>query len=216
MNEIFEKISESLQKGSVKEVEQYVNEGLEMHLTVEDLLNEGLLKGMNIIGEKFKNNEVFVPEVLIAARAMNRGIDILKPLMIVDEENKKGKVIIGTVKGDLHDIGKTLVKIMMEGKGLDIVDLGVDVAPEKFLEVYKEEKADIIACSALLTTTMNEIITVVKLFEEAGLRNEVIIMCGGAPVTDDFCQAAGADKYTKDASSAAEYAVLACENKKGA
>ena len=210
MNAIYEQISQALQKGKVKDVKEFVNQAINEGLPVKDILEKGLLAGMGIIGDKFKNNEVYVPEVLIAARAMNSGAEILKPLLAESGVKAKGKVAIGTIKGDLHDIGKNLVKMMMEGKGLEVVDCGVDVSPEKFLEAYKTEHVDIIACSALLTTTMNEMKKVVELFEAEGLRDKVIIMCGGAPVTDAFCKSIGADIYAADAASAADAAVAAC------
>lgn len=210
MSEIYQQISESLQKGKVKDVKEYVTQAINDGLPVKDILEKGLLDGMGIIGEKFKNNEVYVPEVLIAARAMNSGAEILKPLLAEGGVEAKGRVAIGTIKGDLHDIGKNLVKMMMEGKGLEVIDCGVDVSPEKFLETYKTENVDVIACSALLTTTMNGIKDVVELFKSEGLRDKVTIMCGGAPVTEAFCKSIGADIYTADAASAADAAVEAC------
>ena len=160
---------------------------------------------------KFKNNEVFVPEVLIAARAMNAGVEILKPHLASSGAEKKGTVVLGTVKGDLHDIGKNIVKIMLEGKGLEVVDLGVDVAPETFVEKAIETNADIIACSALLTTTMTEMKNVVDKTVEAGIRDKVKIIIGGAPVTQSFCDSINADYYTSDAASASDVALEICE-----
>lgn len=151
---ILNEMSEFLQQGRAKNVKELVQQALDENLDPKSILNEGLLDGMSIIGEKFKNNEVYVPEVLIAARAMYAGMEILKPVLTETGVESVGKVVIGTVKGDLHDIGKNLVKMMMEGRGLDVVDLGIDVAPEKFIEAAKEHDAQIIACSALLTTTM--------------------------------------------------------------
>ena len=171
------------------------------------LFRSGLLPGMSIIGEKFKVNEVFVPEVLVAARAMNMGTAVLKPLLMESGIKAAGKVCIGTVKGDLHDIGKNLVKMMMEGKGLEVVDLGVDVTPEQFIDAVKNEGCQIICCSALLTTTMGVMGEVVKAAEAAGVRDQVKIMVGGAPVTENFCRQIGADVYTSDAASAADAAV---------
>ena len=154
-----------------------------------------------------KKNEVYVPEVLIAARAMNTGIEILKPLLAEGEYVSKGKVVLGTVKGDLHDIGKNLVKIMLEGKGMEVVDLGIDVSAEKFIDAVKSESAKVIACSALLTTTMTEMENIVKAAEEAGIRDQIKIMVGGAPVTDSYCKSIGADTYAPDAASAADAAL---------
>jgi methylmalonyl-CoA mutase cobalamin-binding domain/chain len=167
---------------------------------------------MGIIGEKFKNNEVYVPEVLIAARAMYAGMEIIRPILTETGVESIGKVVIGTVKGDLHDIGKNLVKMMMEGRGLEVIDLGIDVSPERFIEAAKEHDAQIIACSALLTTTMTEMKNVVEAAKEAGIRDQVTIMVGGAPVTDSFCKSIGADIYTADAASAAEEAARVCKS----
>ena len=208
---ILNDISESLQKGKAKIVKELVNQALEEGISPKDILEQGLLDGMNVIGEKFKNNEVYVPEVLIAARAMNAGTTILKPLLTESGVKATGKVCIGTVKGGLHDIGKNLVKMMMEGKGLEVIDLGTDVAPEKYVSTAIEEGCQIICCSALLTTTMGYMKDVVEECEKAGIRNKVKIMVGGAPVTEAFCQQIGADKYTSDAASAADAAVELCK-----
>lgn len=208
---ILNDISENLQKGKAKIVKELVNQALEEGIAPKDILEQGLLDGMGVIGEKFKNNEVYVPEVLIAARAMNAGTTILKPLLTESGVKASGKVCIGTVKGDLHDIGKNLVKMMMEGKGLEVIDLGTDVSPEKYVSTAIEEGCQIICCSALLTTTMGYMKDVVEECEKAGIRNKVRIMVGGAPVTEAFCQQIGADKYTSDAASAADAAVELCK-----
>lgn len=207
---ILNDISENLQKGKAKVVKELVQQAIDEGLPVKQILEEGLLSGMSIIGEKFKNNEVFVPEVLVAARAMNMGAALLKPLLADAGVAATGKVCIGTVKGDLHDIGKNLVKMMMEGKGLEVVDLGTDVPPEKYIDAVKNEGCQIICCSALLTTTMGVMEDVVKAAEAAGIRDKVKIMVGGAPVTEAFCKQIGADKYTSDAASAADAAVELC------
>ena len=207
---ILTEISELLQKGKANEVKELAQKGLDEGLAAKSILEDGLMPGMAIIGDKFKKNEVYVPEVLIAARAMNAGIEILKPHMSDSDVINKGTVVLGTVKGDLHDIGKNLVKIMMEGKGMNVVDLGIDVAPEKFVEAVKENSADVVACSALLTTTMTEMENVVKALEEAGVRSGVTVMVGGAPVTQSFCDSIGADRYAPDAASAADEAIAAC------
>ena len=211
---IFEEISEMLQKGKRKDVEALVQSAIDQKIPASDILDKGLLAGMTIIGTKFKNNEVYVPEVLIAARAMNAGVMILKPLMVSEGVQSKGKACIGTVKGDLHDIGKNLVKMMIEGQGIEVVDLGTDVAPETFVEAAKTQNCQIICCSALLTTTMGAIADVVKAAEKEGIRNKVKIMVGGAPVTDAFCKQVGADYYTPDAASAAEVALEICKGTK--
>lgn len=207
---IYLEISENLQRGKAKIVKELVQKAIDEGLPAAQILNEGLLSGMNIIGEKFKNNEVYVPEVLVAARAMNMGMQVLKPLLIEDGVQATGKVCIGTVQGDLHDIGKNLVKMMMEGKGLEVVDLGTDVSPDTFINAAVEQNCQVICCSALLTTTMNVMEEVVKRAETAGIRDKVKIMIGGAPVTQDFCQEIGADVYTSDAASAADAAVALC------
>ena len=200
-------ISENLQKGKAKVVKELVQQAIDQGIPVEQILDEGLLSGMNVVGEKFKNNEVFVPEVLVAARAMNVGTELLKPELAEAGVSAKGKVCIGTVKGDLHDIGKNLVRMMFEGKGLEVIDLGVDVAPEAFVQAAVEHGCQIIACSALLTTTMPAMAEVVKAAQAAGIRDKVKIMIGGAPVTQEFCDSIGADAYTPDAAAAAEKAV---------
>lgn len=204
-------ISENLQHGKAKVVKELVQQAIDQGIPVQQILDEGLLSGMDVIGEKFKNNEVFVPEVLVAARAMNMGATLLKPLMAESGVKAAGKVCIGTVKGDLHDIGKNLVKMMMEGKGLEVVDLGTDVAPETYIAAVKEQGCQVICCSALLTTTMGVMGEVVKMAEEEGIRDQVKIMVGGAPVTQSFCDQIGADVYTSDAASAADAAVALCK-----
>lgn len=208
--ELLSQISQNLQCGKAKVVKQLVQQAIDEGIPVQQILNEGLLDGMNVVGEKFKNNEVFVPEVLVAARAMNMGTQLLKPLMAQEGVEAIGRVCIGTVKGDLHDIGKNLVKMMMEGKGLEVVDLGTDVAPETFVQTAIDQNCQIICCSALLTTTMGTMADVVKQADAAGIRDHVKIMVGGAPVTQAFCDQIGADAYTSDAASAADKAVEFC------
>ena len=207
---IYSDISENLQKGRAKAVRALVEQAVAEGCPAADILNEGLLAGMNVVGEKFKKNEVYVPEVLVAARAMNMGVQVLKPQLAQDGVKAVGRVCIGTVQGDLHDIGKNLVKMMMEGKGLEVIDLGVDVAPETFVQTAVEQNCDIICCSALLTTTMDVMGEVVRAAEAAGIRDRVKIMVGGAPVTEAFCRQIGADCYTSDAASAADAAVELC------
>ena len=204
---VLEDMSEQLQKGKKKQVVALCQQALDEGIEAGRILNEGLMPGMDVIGVKFKANEIFVPQVLVAARAMNAGAELLKPYLSEGENTKKGKVCIGTVKGDLHDIGKNLVIMMLEGKGFEVIDLGVDVAPETFIKTAIEENCDIIGCSALLTTTMPVMADVVKAAEEAGIRDRVKIMVGGAPVTEEFAMSVGADAFTKDATSAAEKAL---------
>ena len=208
---ILNEISENLQKGKAKIVAELVQKALDEGVAPDAILNEGLLAGMNIIGEKFKINEVYVPEVLVAARAMNKGTAILKPHLAAAGVQATGKVCIGTVQGDLHDIGKNLVKMMLEGKGLEVVDLGSDVAPETFVQTAIEQNCQVICLSALLTTTMGVMEDVVKKAIELGVRDKVKIMIGGAPVNEDFCAKIGADIYTPDAASAADAAVEFCK-----
>ncbi len=200
-------ISEWLQKGRAPKVKAFVQQALDEGIPANEILQDGLLDGMNIIGQKFKNNEVFVPEVLVAARAMNRGIEVLRPYLVANGVEEKGTVILGTVKGDMHDIGKNLVRMMMEGKGLKVIDLGVDVPVEKFLDAARENDAKVICCSALLTTTMGEMRNVVEAVEASEMKGKVKVMIGGAPITQTFCEQIGADCYTADATSAAEAAL---------
>ena len=207
---ILQDISAKLQAGKAKDVKALVQQAIDEGIPAKQILEEGLLSGMSVIGEKFKNNEIFVPEVLIAARAMNMGAGLLKPLLAESGVKATGKVCIDTVKGDLHDIGKNLVKMMLEGKGLEVIDLGTDVAPETFVKTAVEENCQIICCSALLTTTMGVMGDVVKATQDAGLRDKVKIMIGGAPVTEAFCRQIGADAYTPDAASAADRAAAFC------
>lgn len=207
---ILNEISLNLQQGRAKNVKELVQKAIDDGMNAETILEEGLLSGMSIIGEKFKNNEVYVPDVLIAARAMNAGSELLKPLLVSSGVKAKGKVVLGTVKGDLHDIGKNLVRMMMEGKGLEVIDLGIDVPTDKFITAAVENEAQVIACSALLTTTMGEMKNVVEAAKNAGIRDKVAIMIGGAPVNDNFCKSIGADAYEPDAASAADTAAEFC------
>ena len=199
-------ISEALQKGKAKAVEELVAKALDGGENAQDILNNGFLAGMDIIGDKFTNNEIYVPEVLMAARAMNKGMGLLKPHLTEQGVKPIGKAVIGTVKGDMHDIGKNLVALMMEGKGIEVIDLGVDVSPEMFYETYEKEGAKIIACSSLLTTTMVEMKNVVDYFTEKGARDKVTIMIGGAPITEKYRETIGADLYSADAATAADLA----------
>lgn len=200
-------ISEAMQRGRAKLIKTLVPQALEEGIPAQEILQDGLLAGMDVVGRKFKANEIFVPEVLVSARAMNVGAELLKPYLSEAGVEPKGKVILGTVKGDLHDIGKNLVRMMLEGKGLTVIDLGVDVPPEKFIESAIENDCKIICCSALLTTTMPVMGEVVEKAVEAGVRDKVKIMIGGAPVTEAFGQSINADAYTPDATTCAEVAM---------
>lgn len=208
--QILEEMSALLQAGRAKKVVELVKQALAEGISPQTIMEEGLLSGMAVIGEQFKNNEIYVPEVLIAARAMTMGMAELKEPLARDGVQAKGTAIVGTVKGDLHDIGKNLVKMMLESKGLTVVDLGVDVSAEAFVEAAKEHHADVICCSALLTTTMGEMQRVVEVATEQGIRDQVKIMVGGAPVSESFCRSIGADIYTNDAASAADAALQVC------
>ena len=210
--EVFLKeISENLQKGKAKIVTEKIQKAIELGCKPSRILDEGLLAGMNIIGEKFKDNEVYVPEVLVAARAMNMGVALLKPHLASSDIQTTGKVCIGTVQGDMHDIGKNIVKMMLEGKGFEVIDLGVDVPPEVFVQTAREQDCQIICCSALLTTTLEVLEKVVQACIKAGIRDRVKIMVGGAPVNQELCDTIGADCYTCDAASAADAAVELCK-----
>lgn len=201
-----QEMSEFLQKGRAKNVKTLVQQALDEGLDPKAILNEGLLSGMMIIGEKFKNNEVFVPEVLVAARAMNAGLSILEPKLVEVGNEPVGKAVVGTVKGDLHDIGKNLVVMMLKGAGFEIHDIGVDADADAFISKAEEVGANIICMSALLTTTMPNMKDVIEELKARGLRNKYIVMVGGAPVNESFAEQIGADIYTSDATSCAEAA----------
>lgn len=203
---IIEEISEAIEKGKVKIVKELVPAAIEQGHSAQEILNDGLLHGMSIVGDRFTRNEAFVPEVLVSARAMNKGTELLKPLLAAEGSQPIGKVCIGTVQGDLHDIGKNLVKLMLESKNIEVIDLGVDVPPEKFVQTVIDEKCDICCCSSLLTTTMPMMEEVVKAMKAAGIRDQVKIMVGGAPVTQGYCDQIGADYYTDDGASCANKA----------
>ena len=208
---IYIEISENLQKGKAKAVKELVQKAVEEGCPAKEILEKSLISGMDEIGERFKNGTAYVPEILVAARAMKMGFEILVPLLAESDVKATGKVCIGTVQGDLHDIGKNLVKMMMEGKGLEVIDLGNDVSPQTFIDTAVEQDCQVICCSALLTTTMDVMADVVKCAQEAGIRDKVKIMVGGAPVTEEFCKEIGADVYTSDAVSAADAAVELCK-----
>jgi len=199
-------IATALIAGKRNDVAEKVKQALAEKVEPAKILNEGLIAGMQVVGTKFKNNEFYVPEVLIAARAMKAGMEILAPQLAAAGVQPIAKVVIGTVKGDLHDIGKNLVAMMLQGGGFEVIDLGTDVPAEKFVQTAQEKGAKIIAMSALLTTTMPQMSTVVKALQEAGLAGKVKSMIGGAPVTQDFCDEIGANGYAPDAASAVDKA----------
>ena len=202
-----DKISLAVQNGKRKEIKVLVPQAIEEGLGAQEILTGGLMAGMDIIGGKFIRDEVFVPEVLIAARAMNTGTELLRPLLVAEGAQSIGKACIGTIKGDLHDIGKNLVKVMLESKNIEVIDLGVDVEPQKYIDTAIVENCDLICCSALLSTTMDGLAEVIKCADAAGIRDRVRIMVGGAPVTQEYCDRIGANAYTPDAGSAANRAV---------
>jgi len=198
-------LAESVINGKANDAKELTQKAIDGGVPVGEILNNGLVKGMSVVGEKFKNNEFYVPEVLIAARAMHSAMDILKPLLASSGVEPIGIVAIGTVKGDLHDIGKNLVVMMLEGAGFEVMDLGIDVAPEKFVQAVKDG-AQVIAMSALLTTTMTAMKTTIEALEEAGVKDKVKTLIGGAPVTQNYADEIGADGYARDAASGADKA----------
>ncbi len=203
---IFEEIADEVQKGNSESVEVLTKRALLQDISAEDILNNGLVAGMDIVSEKFKNNEIFIPEVLISAKSMYSGLGIIKPLLAESNVKSKGKVVIGTVKGDLHDIGKNIVAMLLQGAGFDVVDLGADVPKEKFLEFVKNERADILGMSALLTTTMIYMKEIIETLKNAGLRQDVKVIIGGAPVTESYAAQIDADGYAPDAASGVDLA----------
>jgi corrinoid protein of di/trimethylamine methyltransferase len=206
MDDLFEKMAESLIAGKQDEVLKICQNALEKGATAKQILDNGLLAGMDVVGKRFKAGDMFIPEVLLCARCMHGAMDILKPLLSDADSKGAGKVIIGTVEGDLHDIGKNLVAMMMQGAGFKVIDLGVNIKPQGFVDGVKEHKPDILGMSALLTTTMPKMEETIKALEEAGLRDQVKIMAGGAPVTQEFIKKIGGDAYGANAASAAENA----------
>ena len=204
---ILQEIADALVVGNANKVKELTEKALAEGISAGQIIKEGLIPGMAVIGERFKKNEIYVPEVLIAARAMQAGLAIVKPLLTEAEAaDKLGVVCIGTVKGDLHDIGKNLVAMMLEGAGFEVIDLGVDVAPEKFVEAVKEHNADFVALSALLTTTMVNMKETIQALTDAGLRDSVKVLVGGAPVTQAFTDDMGADGYAPDSGTPVDVA----------
>ena len=201
-----EKFYAAISQGKVDEVKKITQEAIDAGEKAESVLKEGLLPAMEQIGVKFKNCEIYIPEVLIAARAMHGGMAILKPILSKSAANQAAKVIVGTVKGDLHDIGKNLVAMMLEGGGFEVIDLGIDVSADKFVEAIKKHQPQVVGMSALLTTTMREMKSILEAIQEAGLRKQVKAMIGGAPVTERFAKEIGADGYAPDAATAVDVA----------
>jgi 5-methyltetrahydrofolate--homocysteine methyltransferase len=209
--DILVKISESLQNGNHEKISELINIAIHKKVSPKDILDNGLLAGMNVIGDRFKKHQIFLPEVLLAAKAMYIGMELLKPLLIEEGIPNIGKVVLGTVQGDLHDIGKNLVGIMLKGAGFEVIDLGKGVSPEKFIEVAQEEGASIIGMSALLTTTMPVMKEVVNLLKEKELNGSIKTIIGGAPVNEEYARQIGADAYAYDAAKAVETVKLLTE-----
>ena len=203
---VLEDIREALKQGDRDGVTDLVKCAIDQGIEIKRILDEGLIAGMEVIGNKFKCNEIFIPEVLISAKAMHAGMAILKPYFLKCGIKPLGKVIIGTVKGDLHDIGKNIVSMMLKGACFEIEDFGIDVAPEKFVDAAKKEGRAIIAMSSLLTTSMNSMKETINALKKSGLRDRVKVMVGGAPITQAFADSIGADCYAKDAASAVDMA----------
>jgi 5-methyltetrahydrofolate--homocysteine methyltransferase len=199
--EILSEISKQLEAGNDKKVYELTNDAIGSSIDAKTILNEGLIAGMNIVGEQFRKHEIFLPDVLLAAKAMYAGMELLKPLFIKDDIPTLGKIVIGTVRGDMHDLGKNLVGIMLKGAGFEVIDLGKDVAPEKFVETASTEKADLIGMSALLTTTMPVMQEVIQLLEENNLNDDIKTIIGGAPVSKEYAEKIGADAFAFDASN---------------
>ena len=204
--ELLERISEELQNGNFIDVPKLTKDALEQGVAPAVILSDALVAGMDVVGEKFRRDELFMPEVLIAAKAMQAAMEVLRPRLIETGAETAGTIAIGTVKGDLHDIGKNLVGMLLEGAGFQVIDLGVNVAAERFVEVVKSRRPDIVGLSALLTTTMPQMKEIIESLVEAGLRDTVKVMIGGAPVTEKFARDIGADWYSPDATGAVEKA----------
>ncbi len=206
MDHLIQAIFDGIVDGSRTIVTQKVQEALDAHLDPQTILNQGLVAAMSKVGQLFEDGEYFVPEMLVSARAMQEGLNLLKPHLLAGDIKPMGKVVAGTVKGDLHDIGKNLVCMMLEGAGFTIQDLGADVSPEAFVEAVRQGDVDLVAMSALLTTTMSNMKVTIQALEESGLRSRVKVMIGGAPVTEAYAQQIGADGYAPDASRAVKLA----------
>ena len=203
---LLDQIKNAVYEGLEDETSAMVQAAVDKGTSPQAILDT-MMEAMEMVGEEFKNEELYIPEVLCSCYAMQNGSEVLKPLLLENQQTATGTIVLGSVKGDMHDIGKNLVKMMFEGRGFKVVDIGIDVPEERFVEAAVKEKADIVACSALLTTTMPEIPKIVKAFEDAGVREQFKIMIGGAPITQDFCDKTGCDAFAKDAGSAAETAV---------
>jgi corrinoid protein of di/trimethylamine methyltransferase len=206
MTDIFKTINGMVVDGKFNDIEEQVQQAVDAGTDLNRLINDALISAMDIVGERFSEGEIYVPEMLVSAKTMKLGLNIIKPLLQSGEIENRGTIVMGTVKGDLHDIGKNLVTMMMEGAGFKIIDIGVDVKIENLVEILKKEKADILGLSALLTTTMPEMQNVIAVLKEAGLRNHIKVIVGGAPIDQVFADKIGADGYGKDAAAAVQLA----------
>jgi 5-methyltetrahydrofolate--homocysteine methyltransferase len=206
MSEIITNLKEDLYNGKVDEVAAATQKALDEGISAGEILNQGLIAGMDVVGRDFKSGELFIPEVILCARAMHGGLEVIQPLLIETGNASLGKVVIGTVAGDLHDIGKNLVSMMLKGAGFEVIDLGTDVQPEEFVEIARAEGANLVGMSALLTTTMLSMKSTIDALSEAGLRDSVRVLVGGAPVTANFAEQIGADAYAADAGTAVDTA----------
>ncbi len=206
MSDQFSALADAVTAGDIEAVKRLTNQALAGGAKAGDVLNKGLMAGMDVVGQLFRDGELFIPEVLMSARAMTASLEVLKPLLTGSDAAGAGTVVIGTVEGDIHNIGKNLVAMLLEGAGFKVIDLGIDVTPETFVKAALEHKPDIVAMSALLTTTMPKMAATVEALREAGIRDQVKIMAGGAPVSDDFVRGIGADAYASDAPTAVEKA----------
>ena len=195
---------EGVIKGDASVIETEVNKALNEGVSAQDILAKGLISGMNVVGERFKDGDMFLPEVLMSARAMRRGLGIVRPLLAKSGQSSQGKIVMGTVEGDIHDIGKKIVSFLFQGNGFDVIDLGIDLKAEVFIQAIEEHKPDILGMSALLTTTMLNMGKVIELLEEKGLREKIKVIVGGAPVSEEFAKSIGADGYAPEAASAVE------------
>ena len=206
MSEHLDKIKEAVINGRHAEIESMVQAAVDEKADLDQIINEAMIAAMDIVGRKFAKNEIFIPEMLVAAVTMKKGLDIIKPLLKSDQIKSRGTIIMSTVKGDLHDIGKNLVIMMLQGAGFDVIDLGVDISTEKLVQKVEEIKPDILGLSALLTTTMPEILKVIEALRDKGLRKSVKIMVGGAPLNTAFAEKVGADGYGRNAAEAVDLA----------
>ncbi len=210
-----QEIARAVIEGDDEAVVKLTRSALDTGLPVDQIIDDGMMQGMAVVGDRFKKDLVFIPEVMMSAQAMNKGMELVRPHVAPGTLRKSGRVVIGTVQGDIHDIGKNLVKMMLEASGLEVLDLGVDVSPATFVEGAASSQADMVCMSALLTTTISSMANTIDALKEAGIKDRVKVMVGGSPVTADFAREIGADGYEPDAGSAAQTALRLCETRKG-